>query len=243
MVLLLQVWLGSWRGKRVAVKVMHLQNNTLLGSSDQSGCHSQDEANGQQEQQGPEQQEQLQRLQRQRQQNSPPHMAVMEAVVSSAMSHPNVSLSRVGTAMPAAAAARLLGSVFPACGLCHSPQHSGVLCSAMSGCAQPQLRAASLSCLQPGTACCLSYCSVAAQVVQVYTYMLTPLMVQAGHTTAGGELQQTAATPVAGPGKNGHSSGLFGYSLKLVMEWCEKVCRQHATGPQTSALFWRFCLC
>lgn len=139
-VLHLQVWLGSWRGKRVAVKVMHLQNNTLLGCSDQSGCHSQD---GQQEQQEPEQQEQLQRLQRQREQNSPPHMAVMEAVVSSAMSHPNVSLSRVEKAMPAAA--RLPSSAFPACGLCHSPQHSVVLCSAMLGCAQPQLRSASLS--------------------------------------------------------------------------------------------------
>jgi hypothetical protein len=87
-VLHLQVWLGSWRGKRVAVKVMHLQNNTLLGSSDQSARHSQDEADRQQQEQ---QQEQLQRLQRQREQNSPPHMAVMEAVVSSTMSHPNVS--------------------------------------------------------------------------------------------------------------------------------------------------------
>lgn len=73
------VYLGSWRGKRVAVKVMHLQGNTLLDAT----RHSQDfEGVGS---------SQKERLQRQRAQNSPPHMAVMEAVVSSTMSHPNVS--------------------------------------------------------------------------------------------------------------------------------------------------------
>jgi hypothetical protein len=74
------VYLGSWRGKRVAVKVMHLQSNALL-DADHSGRHSQDVKQGQQQE----------RLQRQRAQNSPPHMAIMEAVVSSTMSHPNVS--------------------------------------------------------------------------------------------------------------------------------------------------------
>jgi hypothetical protein len=74
------VYLGSWRGKRVAIKVMHLQSNALL-DADHSGRHSQDFT----------QEQQQEGLQQQRAQNSPPHMAIMEAVVSSTMSHPNVS--------------------------------------------------------------------------------------------------------------------------------------------------------
>lgn len=74
-----QVMLGSWRGKRVAVKVMHLQNNALLGSSgeqQQDRRNSNDSQNGshgdgEQQQQD---EEQRRRLQRQRAQNSPPQM-------------------------------------------------------------------------------------------------------------------------------------------------------------------------
>jgi len=69
------VYLGSWRGKRVAVKVMHLNANALLAAEGLPGLGA----------------EQQQQLQRQKQQNSPPHMAIMEAVVSSTMCHPNVS--------------------------------------------------------------------------------------------------------------------------------------------------------
>jgi hypothetical protein len=72
------VYIGSWRGKRVAIKVMHLQSNALM-DADHAVVASKDLT--------PEQQE---RLQQQRMQNSPPHMAIMEAVVSSTMSHPNV---------------------------------------------------------------------------------------------------------------------------------------------------------
>jgi serine/threonine protein kinase len=74
------VYIGSWRGKRVAIKVMHLQSNALM-DADHAVVGSKDLT--------PEQQE---RLQQQRKQNSPPHMAIMEAVVSSTMSHPNVGL-------------------------------------------------------------------------------------------------------------------------------------------------------
>jgi hypothetical protein len=58
---------------------MHLQSNVLL-DADHAVLVSKDLTAEQQEQ-----------LQRQRAQNSPPHMAIMEAVVSSTMSHPNVS--------------------------------------------------------------------------------------------------------------------------------------------------------
>jgi hypothetical protein len=71
------VYAGSWRGKRVAVKLMDLNNSQLLASG---STHQQQQLDGQQ-----------QRQQQQQQRNSVPHMAVMEAVVTSAMSHPNVS--------------------------------------------------------------------------------------------------------------------------------------------------------
>jgi hypothetical protein len=63
-----------------------------------------------------------------------------------------------------------------------------------------------------------------AQVVQVYTYMLSPLMVQPGVESGNkprlpeqqGEQQQ--------PGGGSQTGGVFGWQLRLVMEYCEKVC-------------------
>ena len=134
------VYLGSWRGKQVAVKVMHLNSNALLPSEALPGLN-------------PEEQE---RRQRQRQQNSPPHMAIMEAVVSSTMSHP--------------------------------------------------------------------------KVVQVYTYMLSLLMVQPGvqhgHAPAavgGVAAQQQLQQQQQADGGSEHHGGVFGWQLRLVMEYCEKV--------------------
>lgn len=83
------VYLSNWRGKRVAVKVMHLQSNALIDGEGASGRHSQDYT----------EEQQRERIQRQRAQNSPPHMAIMEAVVSSTMSHPNVSGDAVAAGM------------------------------------------------------------------------------------------------------------------------------------------------
>jgi hypothetical protein len=95
------VFLALWRGKRVAVKVMQLPADALLDPGEQlSTEHPQQQEQGdrqQQQQPGPQTEEEeslaerRRRLQRQKQQNSRPHMAIMEAVVSSAMSHPNVS--------------------------------------------------------------------------------------------------------------------------------------------------------
>jgi hypothetical protein len=63
----------------------------------------------------------------------------------------------------------------------------------------------------------------AAQVVQVYTYMLSPLMVQPGVESGNkprlpeqqGEQQQ--------PGSGSQTGDVFGWQLRLVMEYCEKV--------------------
>lgn len=67
-----QVWLGVWRGISVAVKVMHLPTCLLLDPQ-------------QDQEQQPALAEAL----------TPPHFAVMEAVLSSQCSHPNVSVCRV----------------------------------------------------------------------------------------------------------------------------------------------------
>lgn len=70
------VHLGSWRGKQVAVKVMHLPAHAFTPeSSPQEVAQPQ----GQQGQQ-----------QHMRQQNSRQHMAMMEAVLSTSLHHPNV---------------------------------------------------------------------------------------------------------------------------------------------------------
>jgi hypothetical protein len=84
------VYLATWRGKRVAVKVMHLPANALLGSQ---GAELAANANQVSEKPGDSGDPELVRQRRRArvmQQNSAPHMAIMEAVLSSAMSHPNV---------------------------------------------------------------------------------------------------------------------------------------------------------
>lgn len=91
------VFLALWRGKRVAVKVMQLPAAALLNpgeqlTSEHNAQSTQQGQDGQQQQQDEPAQEWRRRLQRQKQQNSPPHMAIMEAVVSSTMCHPNVSM-------------------------------------------------------------------------------------------------------------------------------------------------------
>jgi len=79
------VYLAMWRGKKVAVKVMQLPANAmfepqLLGTEAAAA-----------EQPGRTDSAELRRRRRvrQQQQNSSPHMAIMEAVLSSTMSHPN----------------------------------------------------------------------------------------------------------------------------------------------------------
>jgi hypothetical protein len=82
------VYLATWRGKRVAVKVMHLPANALLGPQGAELA-----ANRAAEKPGDAENPELLRQRRRArvmQQNSAPHMAIMEAVLSSAMSHPNV---------------------------------------------------------------------------------------------------------------------------------------------------------
>lgn len=68
------VYLATWRGKTVAVKIMQLPASALFEPLDAS-----DESQG------------ARRRGRQgHKSNSPPHMAIMEAVLSSTLSHPNV---------------------------------------------------------------------------------------------------------------------------------------------------------
>lgn len=88
------VYIGTWRGKKVAVKVMQLPANALFepqlggeGDRYQAAGRGVGGAGGVD---GREQQ--MRRRARQVQQNSPPHMALMEAVLSSTMSHPNGKL-------------------------------------------------------------------------------------------------------------------------------------------------------
>jgi hypothetical protein len=92
------VYLANWRGKQVAVKVMHLPADALMEPLDQQPSIEEDEEDSSADgsaasTQGElrlQQQQHRRRQQWQRQQNSPPHMAIMEAVVSSTMCHPNV---------------------------------------------------------------------------------------------------------------------------------------------------------
>lgn len=81
------VHLGVWRGKRVAVKIMQLPASALLGPIEDCPFSSDGQQDNSACQDGalPARQ----RLKR-KQQNSCPHMAIMETVVSSTMSHPNV---------------------------------------------------------------------------------------------------------------------------------------------------------
>jgi serine/threonine protein kinase len=82
------VHMGSWRGKQVAVKVMHLPAQAFGVEQQQTMLQL-----AQQQQQSPGRQRQ-QQLEQQRehmkQQNSRPHMAIMEAVLSTNLHHPNV---------------------------------------------------------------------------------------------------------------------------------------------------------
>eukprot|EP00878_Enallax_costatus_P006127 GHUV01006423.1.p1 GENE.GHUV01006423.1~~GHUV01006423.1.p1 ORF type:complete len:1088 (+),score=332.66 GHUV01006423.1:306-3569(+) len=86
------VYLASWHGKQVAVKVMqlpatavaHLPGVDLMTPFGQE--QQQDQCNGA----GSPRQHQRQKHLLRKQQNSASNMAVMEAVLSSAMSHPNV---------------------------------------------------------------------------------------------------------------------------------------------------------
>jgi hypothetical protein len=87
------VFLATWRGKRVAVKVMQLPASALLEPGEQLGLDRQQQAALAQQQQAQLAGDsgELRRRARQRQQaqqahaNSKPHMLIMEAVVSSAM--------------------------------------------------------------------------------------------------------------------------------------------------------------
>ncbi|KAF8060547.1 D-xylose 1-dehydrogenase NADP(+) 2 [Scenedesmus sp. PABB004] len=82
------VYLATWRGKRVAVKVMQLPANALLGPQSGGLCEAEAASSSGGGDGGADA---LQRRRRARQLRcSPPHMAIMEAVLSSTMSHPNV---------------------------------------------------------------------------------------------------------------------------------------------------------
>lgn len=65
-----QVWLGVWRGISVAVKIMHLPTSVLLDQQDEHPQNQQPHVTDAS--------------------TLPPHFAVMEAVLSSQCSHPNV---------------------------------------------------------------------------------------------------------------------------------------------------------
>ncbi|KAF8060546.1 RPL6 [Scenedesmus sp. PABB004] len=80
------VYLATWHGKRVAVKVMQLPATALLvpAAAADDGADAPDDGLG------AEAAATRRRRARQLEQNSPPHMAIMETVVSSTMSHPNV---------------------------------------------------------------------------------------------------------------------------------------------------------
>jgi hypothetical protein len=73
------------------------------------------------------------------------------------------------------------------------------------------------------------------QVVQVYTYMLSPLMVQpgveAGHARVARKQQQQQQQGHAS-GVEGQGGGVFGWQLRLVMEYCDQVgSKQQHSAP------------
>lgn len=152
------VHLGSWRGKQVAVKVMHLPAHAFNNETNPQQLLAQAQC-----------QTQAGRQQHMRQQNSRPHMAMMEAVLSTSLHHPNV--------------------------------------------------------------------------VQVYTYMLNPLMASnksSNHSSAavsrqaslsaaaalvqqqqeGGEAAEGTAARISNPERQDQ---ITGWSLQLVMEYCDQV--------------------
>lgn len=72
-------------------------------------------------------------------------------------------------------------------------------------------------------------CVGCLQVVQVYTYMLSPLIVrpvvEVGQPAAAPKAvqeQQQQQQPDAASSEQ-HSGGVFGYQLRIIMEWCSQV--------------------
>jgi hypothetical protein len=79
------VHLGYWRGKQVAIKIMHLPAHALG-----PGSHSHTLKLPAQHRQQTQQQQQQQQREHIGQHSSRPHMAMMEAVLSTGLHHPNV---------------------------------------------------------------------------------------------------------------------------------------------------------
>jgi hypothetical protein len=81
---------GTWHGKRVACKIMQLPASGPFASQGERAPAA---------------------LMAQNQANSPPHMAIMEVVLSSTVSHPNVSRHDNMLSSPVPAAARSAASL------------------------------------------------------------------------------------------------------------------------------------
>lgn len=78
---------------------------------------------------------------------------------------------------------------------------------------------------------CWCCCLPLPQVVQVYTYYLTPLLLQQNGLRVGPSSSPHAMPGMSGAGAaaaaaepdDGDGSNVFGWSLRLVMEWMEQV--------------------
>jgi len=68
---------------------------------------------------------------------------------------------------------------------------------------------------------CLSLLWVHVQVVQVFTYMLSPLTSSSEAQADGSKPVENCHPPPGGGSSNGQD--IAGWSLKLVMEFCEEV--------------------
>jgi hypothetical protein len=103
-----QVWLGTWRGISVAVKIMHLPLNVLVHQKDHKQQQQPDQQQpdrhaSDQQQPGQQQEEQDQQQASTNEASiSLPHFAIMEAVLSSQCAHPNVSCRGMQYCMPVA---------------------------------------------------------------------------------------------------------------------------------------------
>lgn len=183
---------GTWHGKRVACKIMQLPASGPFGSQEERAPAA---------------------LMAQNQANSPPHMAIMEAVLSSTVSHPNVSR--------------------------HSIAQHPSSCCAQSCCIL--LHSWAASAFLSWTSSFSSMCLVLLQVVQVYTYMVNPLGVadhgdNDGHHAAEAPLPLPSAAADAGspqaPWARQPHSKITGWELKLVMEYCNAVRGDFLIGGQ-----------